>query len=58
MLAAVTGQNPSAPPKPDSMNLLNLVNSSLIEDQEQQKVQMKRDLEYQEKFRGMKLQQT
>lgn len=52
MLAAVAGQNPAAPPKSDNMNLLNLVNSSLIEGQEQQKMQMKRDLEYQEKFRG------
>ncbi|XP_073824958.1 enhancer of mRNA-decapping protein 4 homolog Ge-1 [Musca autumnalis] len=53
MLAAVTGQNPAVPPKPESMNLLNLVNSSLIEGQEQQKVQMKRDMEYQEKFRAI-----
>uniref|UniRef100_A0A1I8PAA0 Uncharacterized protein n=1 Tax=Stomoxys calcitrans TaxID=35570 RepID=A0A1I8PAA0_STOCA len=53
MLAAVTGQNAAAPPKADNINILNLVNSSLIEGQEQQKLQMKRDLEYQEKFRAI-----
>lgn len=53
MLAAVAGQNSASAPKTDSMNLLNLVNNKLIEDQEQQKMQLKRSVESQKNFMGV-----
>lgn len=51
MLAGVAGQN-AAQAKADNINLLNLVNNKIIEDQEQQKMQLKHNLESQKNFRG------